>query len=124
MTVLRQQRVSAPTTPLPRPVHRRRLLDALGRATEGGATVLAAPAGFGKSVLLEQWTAEADGRPIGRVTLHRRDDAQQIAGGLVSALEHVGAAVSPGTLSLLHGHGHGHGRGLGDAFISSLIADL
>src|ERR687893_1005480 len=120
MTVLRQQRVSAPTTPLPRPVHRRRLLDALGRATERGATVLAVPAGFGKTVLLEQWTAEADGRPIGRVTLHRRDDARQVAGGLVSALEHVGATVSPGTLGLLHGHG----RGLGDAFVASLIADL
>jgi LuxR family maltose regulon positive regulatory protein len=120
MTRLDQQRPSTPTMSLPRPAPRRRLLDALGRATEHGSAVLTAPAGFGKTTLLEQWTAEAGGRPIGRVTLHHRDDAQQVAGGLVAALEHAGTIISTDTLRLLDGNG----RGLGDPFASSLVADL
>jgi LuxR family maltose regulon positive regulatory protein len=120
MDGLDQQRAGAPTTSLPRPVQRQRLLDELGQATEHGSAVLTAPAGLGKSILLEQWTAEANGRPIGRVTLHRRDEARQVAGGLIAALERVGATISPDTLRLLHDNA----RGLGDLFVSSLLADL
>lgn len=119
MTGPDQHRASTSTTPLARPVHRQRLLDELGEAMEHGSTVLTAPAGFGKTILLDQWTAQDHRRPIGRVNLHRRDDARQVAGGLIAVLQRVGATIGPDTVPPLH-----DAPRLGDVFTSSLLADL
>jgi len=120
MTLLDQQRASAPTTSLPRSVRRQRLLDELGRATEHGSIVLSAPAGFGKTDLLDQWHAETDGRPIGRVTLHRRDDARHVAHGLVAAFGQAGTTIGLDTVRLVPDNA----TGLGDLFVARLLADL
>ena len=120
MTSLDQQPACTSTTSLERPVHRRRLLDELDEAIAHGSAVLTAPAGFGKSILLEQWTAEADGRPIARVTLHRRDDARQVVGRLAAALQRARATDAPDAPPVPRGNVHQ----LGDRFRTSVLAHL
>jgi LuxR family maltose regulon positive regulatory protein len=89
--------------PLPRwrPVLRPRLLGLLEAGTHGPLTVLAAPPGAGKTILLASWMA--DGRPPGPVawvTVDRGDDdPARFWSHVVAALRSSGAAPPDGLLA-------------------------
>jgi LuxR family transcriptional regulator, maltose regulon positive regulatory protein len=89
--------------PLPRwrPVARPRLLGLLEAGTSGPLTVLAAPPGAGKTILLASWMA--DGRPPGPVawvTVDRGDDdPARFWSHVVAALRSSGAAPPDGLLA-------------------------
>ena len=56
--------------------------------------LLTAPAGYGKTILLRQWSEE-DGRPFAWVTFDRADrDSQALADSVASALASIG--MQPG----------------------------
>ncbi len=80
---------------LPRLAPRLRVVERLDDAVDSGLTVITAPAGFGKSVLLDQWVAaQAGRRPVARLTLHPTDDASLIAARLTAALDSRGGLGS------------------------------
>ena len=83
---------------LPRgPLIRSRLLDVLDRATQGPLTLLAAPPGAGKTVLLSSWLA--GGRPPGPaawVTCDAHDNPTRLWAHVLAALRGSGA-VPDGT---------------------------
>jgi LuxR family maltose regulon positive regulatory protein len=89
--------------PLPhwRPVVRPRLLGLLEAGTSGPLTVLAAPPGAGKTILLASWMT--DGRPPGPVawvTVDRGDDdPARFWSHVVAALRASGAAPPDGLLA-------------------------
>ncbi|MET0998428.1 MAG: hypothetical protein ABWX73_06930, partial [Marmoricola sp.] len=52
-------------------VERRHLVDLLRRGAHGPITLLSAPAGFGKSVLVSAWASQVDpSTPMARLTMH------------------------------------------------------
>jgi LuxR family transcriptional regulator, maltose regulon positive regulatory protein len=59
-------------------VSRPRLVRRLRNAVGGALTMLTAPAGFGKTVVLDQWAAEDCGFPITHLTLHPHDEPPAI----------------------------------------------
>ncbi len=59
----------------PHPVQRSRLLERLAAATEVPVTLIAAPAGFGKTTLLAQWVGRLRPAPHGWVSLGAGDVA-------------------------------------------------
>lgn len=70
---------------------RPRLVDALDAATRGRVTIVVAPAGYGKSVAVTQWSASARERPVAWIDLRPADDdavhfARSLAAGLSAAL--------------------------------------
>lgn len=62
----------------PRLVSRPRLVRRLRDAVGGGLTMLTAPAGFGKTVVLDQWANEDRGLQITQLTLHPHDEPPTI----------------------------------------------
>ena len=89
--------------PLPhwRPVARPRLLGLLDAGTSGPLTVLAAPPGAGKTILLASWMT--DGRPPGPVAWvtvdHGDDDPARFWSHVVAALRSNGAVPPDGLLA-------------------------
>jgi LuxR family maltose regulon positive regulatory protein len=84
---LRAQRVQQPTRTvrvgLPAAhtemVERRHLVDVLRRGARGPVTLLSAPAGFGKTVLVGAWTSLIDPSvPVAHVTLHEDDQSPAV----------------------------------------------
>ena len=70
----------------PRLVARPRLVQRVHEGVQGKLTMLTAPAGFGKSVVLEQWAAEHRGCPVARLTLHHDDGPPRLPPGLLAQL--------------------------------------
>jgi LuxR family maltose regulon positive regulatory protein len=91
--------------PLPRwrPVPRPRLLRLLGAGTRGPLTVLAAPPGAGKTVLLASWIMGGHPPgPVAWVTVDRGDgDPTRFWAHVVAALRSGGAAPPDGPLASL-----------------------
>ncbi|MDF3051067.1 MAG: hypothetical protein K0R87_2705 [Pseudonocardia sp.] len=91
---------------LPRPsaavVPRPRLDAVLDEATRGPATLVSAPAGFGKTLLVASWARrEVTRRPVAWVTLDRADnDRQRLWSALVAALTSAGVLVPAGAHEL------------------------
>src|SRR5687768_14905784 len=76
-------------------VVRRRLVDQLDRAGERPVVLVAAPAGFGKTTLLAQWTSRAS-RATAWVTLDSGDDDPVRLWTYVTvALERAGCQLGP-----------------------------
>lgn len=74
----------------PRVVTRRRLLDELDAATELPLTLIAAPAGSGKTVLLAEWRRRRGGARVAWLTLDRTDnDRRRFWADLTAALAGV-----------------------------------
>lgn len=55
-------------------VERQRLLDLLDEASDASVVLLTAPAGYGKSVLLERWTSSMDEVTPARISLDQRNN--------------------------------------------------
>ena len=65
---------------------RPRLVQRVRAGVKGKLTMLRAPAGFGKSVVLEQWAAEHHGCPVVRLTRHSDDGQPRLAPNLLAEL--------------------------------------
>ncbi len=93
-------------------VVRPRLFELLSAGVRGPLTLLAAPAGFGKTVLLTSWIGMA--RPVARVAWVSLDaddnDAGRFWSYLVAALQRSGAVPAGGTLQALAGLPPGSGQ--------------
>lgn len=72
---------------------RPRLTDRLHQSVAGPLTVISAPAGYGKSVLVHQWAARHSGVPTAHIELRPDDDARRVAGRLARGLGSLGGAV-------------------------------
>ena len=82
-------------------VVRRRLVDRLDRAATRPVVLVAAPAGFGKTTLLTQWTSQM-GRATAWVTLDPGDDDPvRLWTYLATALERAGCPLGPDTASFV-----------------------
>jgi LuxR family transcriptional regulator, maltose regulon positive regulatory protein len=109
--------------PLPRwrPVPRPRLLDLLDAGTRGPLTLLAAPAGAGKTVLLASWVAA--GRPGGQVAWVTvdpgDDDPVRFWAHVVAALRDGGAVAGDGPLA-----GLDPSHGVDERFLVLLVNGL
>src|SRR3954453_1001650 len=79
---------------------RPRLVTRLRDGLSGGVTMVCAPAGYGKSVLLAQWLVQHEGLPVMWVSLRPGDDARRVASRLVGSLSALGAE-SPDAIALL-----------------------
>jgi LuxR family maltose regulon positive regulatory protein len=98
-------------------VDRVRLLRRLDLRGAGHLSLVVAPAGFGKSVLLAQWAAEQPAGSVAWLTIDERDDdPARLAACLRAALEAVGAP--PADLP------EATGPGLGDRVLADLLATL
>jgi LuxR family maltose regulon positive regulatory protein len=110
--------------PMPRwrPVARRRLLQLLDEGAGGPLTLLAAPAGYGKTLLLTSWASEAT-RPPGPVAWVRVGPGDhhlpQFWAHVLAALRSVEASPPDGRLAGLHPVDE-----VGDEFLHSLVAGL
>ncbi len=84
-------------------VARSRLSERLGRGDEAVLTLVSAPAGFGKTTLLTEWLAGAEGRSIAWVSLDERDNDPVVFWTyLISALQTAVPGVGTGALAVLH----------------------
>jgi LuxR family maltose regulon positive regulatory protein len=92
-----------PPTVRQRLVRRRRLVEHLEAAPAGALTLIAAPAGFGKTSLLADWLASASGSvPIAWVTLDEGDnDPGRFWAYVVAALQRIEPGLGLGMLTLL-----------------------
>jgi LuxR family transcriptional regulator, maltose regulon positive regulatory protein len=81
---------------------RPRLSGRLDHAGEVTLTLVSAPAGFGKTTLLTEWLAAAEGRPVAWLSLDRRDnDPVTFWTYLLSALRATPHGVGADALALL-----------------------
>lgn len=72
-------------------LHRRRLIERVRGARDHPVTLLAAPAGYGKTVLLAQWLAEAQSPRVAWVSLDAGDnDPNRLWTHVTAALERAG----------------------------------
>jgi LuxR family maltose regulon positive regulatory protein len=82
------------------PVIRPRLLTMLDQAARRPLTLLAAPAGSGKTVLLASWLAGGQPPgPVAWVTLDAQDDATRLWTHVLAALRQSGAAIDDTALA-------------------------
>jgi LuxR family maltose regulon positive regulatory protein len=82
-------------------VPRRELLELMDKALEVPLTLVAAPAGFGKSVLVSDWARRQD-QPVGWVSLDESDgELRQFLSYLVAAVDQVSPGACPDIGGLL-----------------------
>ena len=82
-------------------VHRSRILEYLDRGRARPLTLVSAPAGYGKSVLISSWLDTCD-RPGGWVSLDEQDnDLRRFLAYFLSAIQAVFPAAGLETLSML-----------------------
>lgn len=111
--------------PLPRRpqlVHRTHLVNRLNQGQRPGhkLTVLAAPAGFGKTTLLSEWAADHP-RPTAWLSLDENDnDPARFLTYVIAALQTLDAGVGVEALSLLEAHE----APLSDVILTSLLNDI
>jgi LuxR family maltose regulon positive regulatory protein len=79
------------TTPL---LARARLLERLRAGVAGPLTVVAAPAGYGKGVLLDQWAAGHHGSPVVQIAFDAADHPARFAARLAEAAATLGVATT------------------------------
>jgi LuxR family maltose regulon positive regulatory protein len=88
-------------------------------ATTKKLTLVIAPPGYGKTVLLAQWVAAHPDRPVAWVTAEAGDDADRFARHLCAALSSLDGRSRASLLDRVHGSG----RRLGPGFTAALHAD-
>ncbi|MCC7209228.1 MAG: hypothetical protein IT323_18090 [Anaerolineae bacterium] len=99
-------------SPRRRGVSRPRLVERLNEGLHHRLSLIAAPAGFGKTTLLSEWVAGCK-RPVAWLSLDRADnDPNRFLAYLVAALQTVGPDIGPHAPRSLFGVGRG-GRGEG-----------
>ncbi len=87
--------------PRPKIVRRPRLIEQLNEGLYRKLTLISAPAGFGKTTLVSEWTA-ACGQPIAWLSLDEGDnDPTRFLAYLIAALQTVAPKIGEGLLSAL-----------------------
>ncbi|MEO8395161.1 MAG: helix-turn-helix transcriptional regulator, partial [Chloroflexota bacterium] len=82
-------------------VIRPRLTDRLNEGLHRKLTLVSAPAGFGKTILVSQWLADCD-RPVAWLSLDEGDnDVTRFLAYLVAALQRIEAKIGASALGLL-----------------------
>lgn len=100
-TILLQTKLYVPPTRSDL-VSRPSLIGRLSAGLDGNFTLVSAPAGFGKTTLLSQWTANLD-RPVAWVSLDRGDnDYIRFWSHVIAALQSVYANLGDAALSALN----------------------
>ncbi len=85
----------------PHVVLRPRLIERLNAGLHRKLTLLAAPAGFGKTTVLSEWLARC-GRPVAWLSLDEGDnDAPRFLAYLLAALQTVAPQMGTGLMALL-----------------------
>jgi LuxR family maltose regulon positive regulatory protein len=74
---------------------RPRLVERLRQGSRQRLTLLTAPAGYGKTVLVNQWLERHEGWPVARLVLDPDDDPSGLARRFGAALRGLGARVRP-----------------------------
>lgn len=83
-------------------VARSRVSERLGRGDQAALTLVSAPAGFGKTTLLTEWLAAADGRSISWLSLDDRDNDPVVFWTyVITALQSALPGVGTGALAVL-----------------------
>ncbi len=87
--------------PRPRIVRRPRLIERLNKGLHGKLTLIAAPAGFGKTTLASEWVA-AGTRPVAWLSLDEGDcEPTRFLAYLVAALQTMAPSLGEGVLAAL-----------------------
>ena len=102
-------RVAAATARGARLLDRPRLTDRLRGLVGSPLTVLSAPAGYGKSVVLDQWAVRHASVAVARVYLRAGDDAHRLTTRLAAALPELGAGLRRALPARVAGNGPGLG---------------
>ena len=85
----------------PNVVLRPRLLEQLNEGLHGKLTLIAAPAGFGKTTLVSEWVALIE-RPTAWLSLDEgENDPARFLAYLVAALQTIAATIGEGVLGVL-----------------------
>src|SRR5437867_12013093 len=85
----------------PNVVSRPRLLERLNEGLHRNLTLIAAPAGFGKTTLISQWVASCD-RQVAWLSLDEGDsDPTRFLTYLVAALRTIAPTIGAGVMGLL-----------------------
>ncbi|GAA1646519.1 LuxR C-terminal-related transcriptional regulator [Georgenia ruanii] len=102
-------------------VPRPRLIERLGKAGASALTLVAAPAGFGKTTVLAQWLAAAPaGRPVAWLSLDVRDNDPAVFWTyVVAALQTAVDGIGSEALSLLRS-----AQGTTETVLAMLLNDL
>ena len=102
-------------------VFRAGLVRRLDEAVRNQLTLLVAPPGYGKSMLLAQWAATNAGRHVAWLTLDAADgNAVTFARSLVASLQRVHAGVGSVAAERIGMSG----ASMGDEFLVALLEDL
>ena len=92
--------------PRPQVVRRPRLIERLDEGLHRKLTLISAPAGFGKTMLVSEWLAAPKGRqerPVAWLSLDERDnDPTRFLAYLVAALQTIAPTMGDGVLAVLH----------------------
>ncbi len=107
---------AVPATAVPRPTLVERVD---GAATTKKLTLVLAPPGYGKTVLLAQWAAAHPDRPAAWLTAEAGDDAVRFARHLCAALSAVDGRARGALLDRVEDSG----RRLGPGFTAAFLAD-
>src|SRR5689334_5843256 len=120
MTIETRAKVMAPQVS-PFAVFRADLVRQLDDAVRSKVTLLVAPPGYGKSMLLAQWAAASVRRRVAWLTLDAADgNAVTFARSLITSLQRVHAGVG----SLAAERIGTSGSSMGDEFVLALLEDL
>jgi LuxR family transcriptional regulator, maltose regulon positive regulatory protein len=120
MTIETRAKVMAPQVS-PFAVFRADLVRRLDEAVRSKVTLLVAPPGYGKSMLLAQWAAASARRRIAWLTLDSADgNAVTFARSLITSLQTVHADVGLAAAERIGTSG----ASMGDEFVFSLLDDL
>ena len=108
--------------PSPRPtlVPRPRLIDRLNEGLDRKLTLVAAPAGFGKTTLVSEWVAGCD-RPVAWLSLDEgENDPARFLACLVTALQTIVPGIGQGVLDVLQSPQ----PPLGESILTDLLNDI
>src|SRR5690348_16853839 len=88
--------------PPPTVVSRPRLMERMNEGLQRKLTLIAAPAGFGKTTVVSTWVADC-GRPVAWLSLDPGDsDPTRFLAYLVAALRTIAPHIGEGALDVLH----------------------
>lgn len=119
---LLKTKFSVPQIP-PEFVHRTRLTEQINRGVQGPLTLLAAPAGFGKTILLIEWTKETN-LPVAWLTIDSdENDIGRFFSYLIVAMQSLEPQLGEEALNFIHST-KGNGVEVGLTLLINEIAAL
>ncbi len=110
--------------PQPRLIARPRLLERINAGMERKLTLISAPAGFGKTALVEQW-ADTCGRKVCWLSLDENDnDPTRYWGYILASIQTTQAGIGENTRSILQSLGQSLQPFPSESLITTLLNDI